>query len=110
MTLRITAEVLPHGDDQRRYVVGTLTLTNLGPRKDGSGLAHYKAVLESPSGVGLPPLMTTICDFPRLERGAFDLALWALYVLLGEQNPEISGKPLDCGKPLSVHWPEARHD
>jgi hypothetical protein len=88
VTLRITFEVLPHGDVARAYPIGSLYLTNTGGHGEPDTperLCHYDAVLVREDA---GEETCTLVDFPRNRRDAFDLALWALIVLRGEQNAD----------------------
>ena len=42
MTLRVTLEIVPHGDESQKYLLSCLNISNMG-RSDGQQYAHHES-------------------------------------------------------------------
>lgn len=84
--LRVTIELLPHGDESLKEVVGLIDIVN-----DGSGDAetgNYDVMLhKTPKYAKRPGVWRRgkIEGFPRLHLGPYDLLLWCLAVVIGDR-------------------------
>jgi hypothetical protein len=48
MPLRITLELIPHGDESRKRIMGTLEIENTGDHPKHPVLAHYQYTMTGP--------------------------------------------------------------
>lgn len=87
--LRITVELLPHGDESQARVIGTAKVCNLRRHEAGSPLGSYHAYFEAnevPMASNEPPYLpddarrtyhtvgsSVIEDFPRFTGSSWDL-------------------------------------
>lgn len=82
--IRVTVELLPHGDASRARHLGTMTIAN-----DGTGTlqrGNYTATL---SKWGQPNAVWKhgrVVNFDRKRRGAWDLMLQVLRSAVGDRN------------------------
>jgi hypothetical protein len=86
--LRITIELLPHGNDAKPEHLGTAEIAN-----DGGGtadLGNYRVRL---STWGNPPRLWRtgrLEGFPRQKLGPWDLMLWALAAVVGKRSEALA--------------------
>jgi hypothetical protein len=80
--LRITIELVPGGNEDRKKVIATGTITNLGT--SGPSVGNYFVDLRDKAG----RLWRhgTIFGFPRRKLLAWDLLCRALTALIGDRN------------------------
>lgn len=101
--IRITAELLPKGDEARKSHLGTITISN-----DGTGTAtagNYKAVLSKRGSPDSTWREAHFSGFPRKRLGIYDLLLGILAVAVGDRIPgaaaakkrreKVAGYPFD---------------
>jgi hypothetical protein len=82
--LRVTVELVPHGDESRARHLGTAVIAN-----DGTGdldTGNYWAKL-SKWGSGATWKRGKYKGFPRKRRGPWDLLYCLLREIVGERNP-----------------------
>lgn len=69
--LRLTLEMVPFGDESKKYNIGTLTISNVGGDGD---VGHYDCWMKQPRH---KQTHCTISDYPR-KHGAWSLVMWVL--------------------------------
>ena len=80
--LRITIELLPGGNENRKKIIATGTITNLGT----GNLSHGNYFVDLRDKAGRPWKHGTIFGFPRRRLLAWDLLCRSLSRLLGARN------------------------
>lgn len=85
--IRVTVELIPKGDESRKFHLGTAEIRNRGGgRTDPRGIYSYRF---SKRGLPNSSLCTgTIDGFPRKRFLAWDLLFRALRDAFGERNEE----------------------
>lgn len=82
--VRVTIELLPGGYEDNKRHLGTIEIAN-----DATGnlkIGNYKAKLSRRGNPNSTWKTTEIKDFPRLQRGAYDLLYQILENVVGERN------------------------
>lgn len=85
--LRVTIELLPHGDESRKETIGIIDIIN-----DGSGdpeIGNYAVRLhKTPKYAKRPGVWRRgkVTGFPRLVLGPYDLLCRALAATVGDRN------------------------
>lgn len=82
--IRVTVELIPHGDESRKRHLGTAIIANTGAGTEALG--NYKVSL---SRRGQPESVWkdgAISGFPRKRLGPWDLLLWALAATVGNRT------------------------
>lgn len=83
--LRVTIELLPHGDESRKRHLGTMEIANVGGTPSRG---NYRARL---SKRGKPKQLWkegAVTGFPRKRLGPYDLLYRALMATVGSRNGE----------------------
>lgn len=81
--IRVTIEMLPRGDETKKYHMGTIDIAN-----DGTGTAergNYKVKLAGFKSPHSRWREGAVRDFPRKSRGPYDLLLRALATTVGDR-------------------------
>lgn len=81
--LRVTIEMVPRGDESKKYHMGTVEVAN-----DGMGTAergNYKVRLAGFKNASSRWRTGAVLDFPRKSRGPYDLLLRALAATVGDR-------------------------
>lgn len=81
--LRVTIEMVPRGEESKKYHMGTVEIAN-----DGMGTAergNYKVRLAGFKSASSRWRTGAVLDFPRKSRGPYDLLLRALAATVGDR-------------------------
>ena len=80
--IRVTIELVPHGDESRKKTIGTAVIINkgIGTQEIGNYEAINTTIGDEVWSKGI------VKDFPRLYRSAWDLLYLALKGVIGERN------------------------
>jgi hypothetical protein len=84
--LRVTIEVLPSGDENRKRHLGTVEIAN-----DGTGspeVGNYSIRLAKFGRPNQTWLQGKLSGFDRIKRGPYDLLLQCLVATVGVRNSE----------------------
>lgn len=90
--LRITVELVPHGDESRKRIIGVGEIVNDGTASDGSGdssMGNYVAKLfKSPEFSTAEGVwrQCPVLGFPRKKLGPWDLLYRVLKESVGYRN------------------------
>ncbi len=91
--IRITIELIPHGIESRKSILGIATIVNDGTGGDGRGAANttgnYEVTL-SKRGAQVSQVWRKgrVEGFPRLKLGVYDLLYRGLRNIVGSRNPD----------------------
>jgi hypothetical protein len=80
LTLRVTLEIIPHGDEKKKYNIGYIDIHNISENLNENGLNNYKGILYSDGGTVLKETIDGSLEHYRHE-GAWSLALKAIECL-----------------------------
>ncbi len=82
--IRITVELLPHGNESRKRHLGTAVIYNTGAGTPARG--HYRVRLSRRGNPDSVWKSGEVINFPRKRLGAWDLLFLALSAALGDRT------------------------
>lgn len=90
--LRVTIELLPHGDESKAEVVGVATIVNTGEGTAETGSYEVK-LMKTAKFAKRPGVWREgrVSGFPRLKLGPYDLLYRCLAVCVGPRNTRRGG-------------------
>lgn len=88
--LRVTVELLQHGDENKKSLLGVLDIANTGTGTPTSGTYSVRASRRGSADTkGRPWRAAVVKDFPRQRLGVWDLLMTCLISLCAER---VNGK------------------
>ena len=85
--IRVTIELLPHGEESRKRHLGTVEIAN-----DGTGTAESGNYMVRLAKMGRPAqtwMRGAVVGFARKSQGPYDLLLKALVATVGPRNKRV---------------------
>lgn len=83
--IRVTIEMVRHGDEAQRRHLGTLEIANEGHEAESGTYSARFSKFGRPTETWKKAVVS---GFPRLRLGPYDLLLRVLVAALGPRNPE----------------------
>lgn len=96
--LRVTVEMLPLGDESKKYLLGVLDIANTGQGTPTRGTYSVRASKRGSSDTKSRPWRKSVVkDFPRKRLGVWDLLMSCLVSLCNDRitNSGVSIRPVD---------------